>query len=1233
MRDETRETSIGAEVGVPRVKSKTQLRWLRVVAMITFLLIPAVAAAAEVDFAELEPNERIADFRTEALYTNEAGVEIGARFRHVPTRFVLDVLRIQSLPQAFMWVNSFPPSDKGEPHTLEHLLLGKGTVGRRVASLEEMSLGNSSAYTEQRRTCYHFNTAAGSQTFFDLFEAKLHAMLHPNYSDEEIRREVCNMGVADGPDGELRLEEKGTVYNEMVSTFERPWGNLFHEMGKMIYGDGHPLSYSAGGTPAGIRDLTAEEIRVFHANTHHLNNMGAVVSIGAEVTLEECLNRLSDVLERVEPDGKAGTDPASAKDRLPEARPSPLGSILHTHFPNENPNEPGVYLMSWPAERELSLGQQELLRLFLGTFANGQTSTLHKIFIDSRTREMDLGANSVFGWLDDDLGQPVYIGMSGIDPSAAAPEKIHGIRARVLQALETVSSWEPGSEDLEAFQAQARSNLLQRRRSIRTELNSPPRFGYRGQGSSLIDKMQALHEVGGFHRDLSFKSVLDSAEVVLQTEGNPWAELLSEWGLFKEPFVAVATADPDAIPRSEQARQDRIQEFTAKLRAMYEVESDLAAIVRYQGDYEERTREIDETAAGIDVPALVESPPMTLDDALDFEAVELVPERHLVSAYFDNMTAATAGLALRLDAVPESLLVYVAGLPTLFRGVGAIEDGERLSFDEMDRRLKEEIFDLDVYFSTNTRTERAEIAFRGSGTDQAESLRALEWIRTILLNPNHDRANLPQIRDAIDQALGASRNRMRRSEESWVRDPADAYWRQDNPLFLSTASFLTQTHDLLRLRWLFSEANESDLASVRAFLLDLATSPEAGSREEFDALLTALAADGTESPSEESLTEADEQTRTLAVWMVARSRLSEPAGKHVDGAIRDLRRSLADLSPDAFQEDVRYLAERIVTDLATSPAVALQRLNESLDYIRRQDNARAFVVGNREDAALLGGQLRELINELDAEPSARIEYGNIRRIDARLASRSAFTGESAKPPVYVGLVNESTRAGVHIHTADCASYFERDEEELLRFLAARLYGGGGAHSMFMKTWSAGLAYSNGLRSNENVGRLLYYAERCPDLPQTLKFVIEQLENAPDDPSLAEYAIAQAFVGIRSGSRYEERGEAMADDYADELTPEVVSGFRERILEIGTSKTLPQDLASRMEDIYGTVLPGYGPSSAESVAMHNANYFVIGPESQLSSWQQYLGSVDAGAQIHRIYPRDFWLAPGSGGPGD
>src|SRR5262249_48342032 len=125
-------------------------------------------------------------FRTISLYLNDADRPMGARFVHQRTGFTVDLLEIQSAPQAFIWVTTYPTSDMGEPHTQEHLLLGKGNKGRSVASGQAMSLVTSTAFTQQWRTCYSFYTAASGNIFLDEFEREMDALLHPDYTDEEI---------------------------------------------------------------------------------------------------------------------------------------------------------------------------------------------------------------------------------------------------------------------------------------------------------------------------------------------------------------------------------------------------------------------------------------------------------------------------------------------------------------------------------------------------------------------------------------------------------------------------------------------------------------------------------------------------------------------------------------------------------------------------------------------------------------------------------------------------------------------------------------------------------------------------------------------------------------------------------------------------------------------------------------------------------------------------------------
>jgi hypothetical protein len=70
--------------------------------------------------------------------------------------------------------------------------------------------------------------------------------------------------------------------------------------------------------------------------------------------------------------------------------------------------------------------------------------------------------------------------------------------------------------------------------------------------------------------------------------------------------------------------------------------------------------------------------------------------------------------------------------------------------------------------------------------------------------------------------------------------------------------------------------------------------------------------------------------------------------------------------------------------------------------------------------------------------------------------------------------------------------------------------------------------------------------------------------------------------------------------------------------------LYNELHQRMVNTYGEVLPGYGPSCVESAQKVNAIYFVIGPEKQLSTYADYVKSVENGLTLERIYPRDFWI---------
>jgi Zn-dependent M16 (insulinase) family peptidase len=346
-------------------------------------------------------------------------------------------------------------------------------------------------------------------------------------------------------------------------------------------------------------------------------------------------------------------------------------------------------------------------------------------------------------------------------------------------------------------------------------------------------------------------------------------------------------------------------------------------------------------------------------------------------------------------------------------------------------------------------------------------------------------------------------------------------------------------------------------------------------------------------------------------------KLPETARNLAIEAAKDLNQNLTDIPDASLAADWASIADEMRRDLAQTPEKTLANLDAVRQKLLKTGNARMFYTGSRETQAKLDANYKNLLAGLENATPTRINYSNAPCIDQRLQARNGMTTDK---PVYVGLLAPNMTGGVFIHEATLAGYTDTDREKLLDFLASKLYGGGGAHSIFAKTIGAGLAYSNGIGSNPGSGVVSYYAERTPELPQTLRFVIDELKRAPLDASLTEYAVALVF-NSRAASPYESRGEAMAANLADGLTPDVVSRFRRAVLELRKMPNLAEELFKRKDKVYGRVLPGFNVKGKE---VAGANYFSIGSERQLSAYEAYLKSVEgADTKLYRLYPRDFW----------
>ncbi len=1135
-------------------------------------------------------------FRVTALYLDDRERPMGARFVHEFSGFELAFLEMDTAPQVFFWVNTAPDTDKGLPHAQEHLLLGKGNKGRHAAGVESMSLIESSAFTSNLYTAYHSRAIAGVEVFFDVLAVQFDAFLNPDYTDEEIRREFSHHGVVGEP-GSQRLEEKGTVYVEMVSSYNKPGSRAWLAREATLHGADHPKAKSAGGIPRDIRTVDPKDIRDFHREHYRLSNMGAILVLPSELPLDETLRRMDGLLRDLQPEPST----REPDTQLPPSRPAPAGQVVVTDYPSSNANETVGLSLAWPPRLDLNTTDELLLDQFLSTLAGDVSTNLYARFIDAETRSIDVDARGVWAWVESKDGFAITIGLSGLAPTELTPGFLGDVRAQVLDELTRIASWDEGDPELQAFNERLLNLLIASERDSRDVLNQPPGFGNRGLRSNWYGRLQTLERTEGFRKSLTLAPEHAAVREIVEASGTPWTNRLRDWGLLEPaPYTFAQRPSPELQGQLETNRLARLEAETSRLTDASDSDDPQAALAAFHAEYEEATLEL-ERLEQHDITAFVDSPPMTLDDFLEYREGTLPgSEIPVVESVFSSMTGASVNLALPLDGVSESDLVFLAQLPTLMSRVGVIENGVPLSAADVIQGMRREIQSATISLNSNPRTRRHELVVSARGVTPAETKRALEWAGLLLSHSDWRPENLSRIRDVVDQALDRLRNRTRAREEAWVRDPMGAFSWQSDPLFLATSSFLTARHDALRLRWMFRGAQGDGAV---AFLERLADAGATSGREDLLALAGTLQGRGSPPASSAKLLTAFEA-------------MDEATRGQVAEAAKDLEAELPSLPDSSLAADWRYLCRRMAADLSLPPGEALARLTQLRDSLLRTGGARAWTVGAEETLTSLAPPIAELTTHLKTEPASAAQRDSAPLLWSRLEQR----GVDVSRAVFAALVEPSLTSGVVQHSAPLTLFEDTDEESVLDILGAVSYSGYGPHGLFMRTWGAGLAYSNGIRVSASRGRVNYYAERCPTLGETLTFVAGVLRDAEPDPSLGDYAVAQLFSS-RAASPYDARATAMAADLAEGRTPETIRAFREAVLELGGRVDLHEELHARLKPTAGQVIPGLGVKLS---TVEGGHYFAIGTETQLAAYESWLrGHEGPEATVHRLYPRDFW----------
>ena len=202
----------------------------------------------------------------------------------------------------------------------------------------------------------------------------------------------------------------------------------------------------------------------------------------------------------------------------------------------------------WPAVRKLSLRDKFLLSLFMDNVAGSADTNLYKRLIDSKTREADIGAKSVDGYVDDGQGNPVMVTFGDMPVSKMNDADLTALRAKVLDELAKIAAYPDGSPELAQFQQRLKSRIAETRRSLAKLVNSPPGFGFRGGDSSWLETLYQLNKEPGFRKTVTSKDDLAAIEKLISGSHNIWHDYLTEWKILGTlPNIEAAKPNPALI--------------------------------------------------------------------------------------------------------------------------------------------------------------------------------------------------------------------------------------------------------------------------------------------------------------------------------------------------------------------------------------------------------------------------------------------------------------------------------------------------------------------------------------------------------------------------------------------------------------------------------------------------------------------------------------------------------------
>ncbi|HKD78907.1 MAG TPA: hypothetical protein VKH81_04390 [Candidatus Angelobacter sp.] len=1163
--------------------------------LVFFIVALHYAIGSAEDLSGLKRKQPIADFRVANLYSDSDGKIVGGKFWHNPSGAPVYIFQIETVPQAFMWVDAPVDSNNGVAHALEHLLPTKGQKGRYVTLLTEMRLSRRVEASYRDYNFYSFSSGSGMPGFFEQFHAWLDALYKPNFTNLEVEREFYHFGVATEPSSHKRtLVEQGAVYNEMLGG--QDVDNYYLQLRRQVFGAVNPFAFEIGGVPDEMRQLKPEEIRKFYEQHYRLGpGTGFIFVIDPKENVAAFLRRISEEFRHLARQGAATQNGLTTPGR-PKYPISPMATteIELYPFPSTSESERGEVCFAWKAVKTDSRVDLKLLQLFFGGLSDGEQSLLYKELIDSKTREFESGATNVETWafLENSPHFPVeFIGIHGVPGNQITVASVERIRKHVLNKIEEIAGYADNSPALAAFNQLVATQIEAQRRSENISIKSAPLFGM-DYNTDWKERLGYLEMDPSYVQSLSDTLTWEDAERRIKSGKNIWRDLIRQFHLSDVPYATGSVPSPRLVREIEAARQKRAEDEEQRLMARFGVKETAEALRLFEKEETAKTDEINKIDARVRQPQFTNHPPLTLDDDIRYKQfrIDNVP---VIAALFDRAPTIDVGLSFDLQNVPEKYYKYLPIFPRCLDSLGLKKANTVTFYPDLLAETQKDLQNFSVAYEYSAFSGRADLTVRASAISAHELQTGLSLIERMLHDSYLDVSNSDRLRDLASQRLARDDGFRRRNGSTWFQNPAYVLRYQDRPLFVALHSFFTQAHWNDRFRWLVHKPVTADeIHRLDIFAKELLASSSGLTVKEFADRLSQSNA-------------KDLQRELVEYW----------------------QRNIASFADNELLNGLQTLTKEVEEDLRQGPSQTIEDLKELQQIVLSRRTVKVDVTLDpvllEQVRPILDTFLKSLPEGQQQSDKPQIVTGSTFPIMAKAAKRYGMTESSF--PWYLSVADPASSTASLMFSAEFPGYSQVDRESLLQVLGSKLISGAGPHTVYMKALQEGLAYNNAVSSDPGWRLIWYSADRSPDLVGLISLVNAIADKIPSfrDPVLVDYALHQTFPVPRSLSSFSDRGKGLAKDIYDGNDPQAVARFSEAILRLRKDPDLLSEITHTGLPSVASVL--LASKWQEQQRSSRSIFFFVGPERLLHEAEQNLPIP----KLLRLYPSDFWIGSPEG----